>query len=73
MVKYPRIYTSLLSNLFFYMPRQYGLEQHIKNGVLPSQEMYRLMAMTIIRAYRTVSTNAALFISRLMPIDLRAR
>ena len=37
------------------------------------RSVQRFMAMTTIRAYRTVSTNTALVIARLLPKDLRAQ
>ena len=37
------------------------------------RSLQRLKALTIIRAYRTVSTNAAIVLAQLLPLDLRAQ
>ena len=50
-----------------------GFAPHGRTLTQKLRGLQRLMALTIIRAYRTVSTNAAIVLAQLLPLDLRAQ
>lgn len=68
-----KMYVSMLNSIILYAAPVWANEINNKKKRTLVNKLHRLEAMRKIRAYRTVSYDAATILARICPIDITAR